>query len=1384
MNVIVKPHPLIAQGVRSVTMPHGLSLAEMVDLCALDPVLRPMAVAVVAGEVVPPDRWRHVRPKAQTHVLITVRAGKGGSGKNPLATVLSIAVIAAASFAAPYLAFQAAQLAGAGWATASLGFIASSSFLSVATPLIAGGLTMVGALAVNALIPPGTQSVSTTYSGSTADAASVSITGQSNQSNPYGVVPRLFGRMRMAPLYAAEPYTQLEGEDQYLYLLFDFGLGPVALDNLRIGESLLSTYDGVETVVHQRWTDGDALSLYRYDNHTQSFAIEITAEDGPQVVESADHADEIVVDLTFSGLVSYDDSGNRQKRTVDMRCEYRTAGSDDAWTIAPDYDNGDDQTGLEVVEIADGALSQTYVTGALTTGTVTLTLAVPSSYRGSSPIYGLKYSVECRAEGDADWVRLYQSDGYDMVNTSAGAGTSAVFTHTLTATRGKRMEIRLTRLYQAVWGSTFIPANAGGVGALPTPTVVYASPSDSFAFQGSTSSAVLRCMTIRPAVSGKYEVRVTRITADTTSSQILDTVTLTGLRSISFDPPIAFAEAHTLLEMRIMATDQLNGVVSEFSAIATAILPVWNGSAWAEQETRNPAWAYAEVLRGSGNTRPRPDSRLDLAGLLDWAQACDAAAPQSGLPDAVNGDAGDPMWTCDMVINTASTVGDVLTNIAASGRATRGMPDGRHGVVRDVAQTVPVQVFTPRNSWGFRGKKTFVDQAHALRCTYIDPDLDWEQGDVMVYADGYDASTASRVEKLDVVGCTRQAQAWREGRYQLAVARLRPETYELNADIENLVCTRGDLVEVAHDVPMIGGTPVRVRGLSTAEDGSITALWLDEVVSMLASGSFTLRHRNKAGVLSWYPVQAQTMETQTVELVSPAAAGSITVGDLMVFGSTGEVTAEMIVREIVPAENLTAKLILIDAAPEVHTADQSEIPAYDPHISQAPVVTPDPVTDLTATVTWAIEGGAYVYGIRLSWAGWGAAYEVYRQVSGRWVLQDTVSAPTFTFADLARGETVIYAVLAVSRTGRKLALSQASRGSQTALVAGLVPTDVTDFNCTILGERASLSWTVDATTVAAWWRIRWSPLTDGASWASAVDLVARVAYPGTTVEVAALSGTYLIKGVDLYGQESAVAARVVTTIPGLTGNVVLTVDEGPAFGGAMTSVYLADDGLRLTSAQMVDDWPDWDGVEAVDVGASGLAAVGLYAFAEPVDLGQVYACRITASISVSGVDVAEGMDVWGSVDARPSWDGVDPADYGVTLQMSTTEDDPASDTASWSAWSSFTAGDYRARGVRLRAVLASWRSGISPVVSALSVTLDMPDTVQGENDLTCPAGGVDVVFPQAFFALGALAVTGDALSSGDRSEITGRSGTGFHVEFFDAAGTSVSRQFDYLAKGY
>src|SRR5207244_9188738 len=169
------------------------------------------------------------------------------------------------------------------------------------------------------------------------------------------------------------------------------------------------------------------------------------------------------------------------------------------------------------------------------------------------------------------------------------------------------------------------------------------------------------------------------------------------------------------------------------------------------------------------------DARMDVPALQAWHAECSAGGR-----------------SCNLVVDYKTTIFELLKVIASCGRATPTMNDGKYATVRDVAQTVPIQHLMPRNSRNFRGHRVLLDQIHAIKVRFIDPTAAWQQSERIVYDDGFTAANATKFELLETHGVTDPYLAWRIGRYHLAAARLRPEFYELEMDVEHLVARRGD----------------------------------------------------------------------------------------------------------------------------------------------------------------------------------------------------------------------------------------------------------------------------------------------------------------------------------------------------------------------------------------------------------------------------------------------------------------------------------------------------------------------------------------------------------------------------------------------------------------
>lgn len=1016
-------HPLRSERTE-LAMAAGLSVAEMIRAAGADPVLLRAAHVYVDGSYIPRDFWDAVRPKPGRTVTVRVipmgGGGGGGGGSKVLRTVLMIAVVAAAAW------IGGGGLVAAGWAEAGGTFAAGGFGAAVG----GAAVSMAGMLLVNALVPPPMPK----SAALTAAEDVYGITGSQNAYNPYGTVPRVYGRKRVYPVKAAKDFAETIGNDQYLNVLFDFGYGPLALSDLRIGDTPLDRFKEVEIETRQGFPNDAPITLYRNQNDYFGVNVTLKQAEGWYAFTTPELVNEAYLDIQFPALV------------------------------------------------------------------------IIQSPSRSEPVRRASYSVTLRYE----W---------------------------------------------RVPGGTWVTAD--------------------HTVSDKTESPVRRTIRIVFPAAGQYEVRIRRVTGDdqytSDGSQIVSSSALLAYRTVAYAAPVT-AKGRCLVALRIKATNQINGTVSQFNAIAQSLLPTWNGSVWTPPvATRNPAWIYADILRGAANARPAADSRIDLAGLRQWAIACDAKVQDDA--DAFH---------FDGVMDQRTTVYQTLAEVAATGRAAIAIRDGKFGVVRDVPQTVPVQHFTPRNSWGFEATKVFADLPHAVKVRFPDETTDYQQNEIMVYADGYSAANATKFETLELRYCTRGGQAWREGRYHLAAARLRPETYTLNADIEHLVCTRGDLVAVAHDVPRWGGTWGRIRSVTLDGSSRATAVELDEPASMVAGISYGCRIRRADGSGITASVATQPGDRTSVAFTVPVNP-PCEPGDLFLFGETDRVYAEMLVKAIEPGPDLTARLTLVDAAPAIHTAYAAPIPPFDSRITpDRTIQAPGPVRGLAVVEEIEFVNAFPVSSVLVSWqppenAAVGG-YEVYRRdLGGGWRLETVTQGTGWRITGVVTGETVAVAVVAASPLGRKLTPEEAPFAS--AYVAGKTtpPSDVGQFSATLQPFGITLRWQPVPDVDAAGYVIRLGP-----DWATATPLaeVQGNSYPWEF----RTAGTYtlLIKATDTTGNESAAATPLVVTIaapatphpvfsfsgpdfllswPEVTGQFAIAeyeVREGAAWeGGSLVSVAKA-----------------------------------------------------------------------------------------------------------------------------------------------------------------------------------------------------------------------------------
>src|SRR5512144_182063 len=99
-----------------------------------------------------------------------------------------------------------------------------------------------GTLLLNTFVPPPTPEVAKNQGN---DAPSYAITGQRNQPQNWSKVPFLLGRFKLTPPYTALPYREIVGGEVFWRTLFAFSHGPIAIEEMFIGETALSNFRDV-----------------------------------------------------------------------------------------------------------------------------------------------------------------------------------------------------------------------------------------------------------------------------------------------------------------------------------------------------------------------------------------------------------------------------------------------------------------------------------------------------------------------------------------------------------------------------------------------------------------------------------------------------------------------------------------------------------------------------------------------------------------------------------------------------------------------------------------------------------------------------------------------------------------------------------------------------------------------------------------------------------------------------------------------------------------------------------------------------------------------------------------------------------------------------------
>lgn len=897
IHVAAKFDPFKAGPDRAFLADPGATIAELVERCQPPEwfdlvghvaIKTPTGIAPVAR-----DKWERVRPKAGTLVAIyclPMGGGRKAGGKDPLTTVATIAVLAAATAVSGGLLGPAAAgtigtgLLGGAFAAGGIGAALAGAAVGIA-----------GSLAISALAPP---PIAANLKDANRDTPSLTSAGVTGNAIARGAqVPTIAGTIVASPPYVARPYTSFSNGDTYSHAIVGLW-GQHNVVNIKINGTDYTLIPDLQ------------IEVMKGASVTQSV----------RAASKDPNADLTVAQVSTDPKVTVAPDTVIEDRTIGQLSEFQSADASDAaiWHYAT----------------TDGPADK-----------IIIRIVFPSGLLQGSTVIGVPLHVAMRKVGDTDWINFPEIHYSDRTASTQSKTQQIVIDWLSRTPNGASTSNASYYTYSALSVAGDWTPHSYFQSTPTDPTPVNTSlDRDGVTFHLADSSFP----------RGEYEIRIMRGLAYEKASFTPTTYLYGSTAANFFGPvfnntvgafisqdgkvslmmaevvqtwredyPLNSTEPMTLIAIKGRRL-QLESISAQFTSYA----PIWTGTAWSTTPlpTSNPAAIYRRMLIDYNYVTGRlPDSMRDDDGLAAWYNHCVAKG-----------------YSINAVID-GGTLQEGLQMVAAAGWALP-LYGQKWGVIieKDRSAESPVQMLTPLTGRGLQWEKTFDTLPHAIAAEFLDASREYKQrDDVFIYRTGYNALNATNYETINYKGIVSEAQAVARAKLDLGQVLYRRTSYKLDIWIEHLMARRGDLVLLSHDT--LGKRYGFARVLSVTKSGAnITGVVLDQgieipagaadlfsVSSLFSIGvtndlfqnytavSASIRHSTGSAIT--YPV-SNPAGGATLAFETPFAdPGTILPGCVVAVGARGMAARRCLVFDVTRNDLETATVTLVDEAPEIYT---------------------------------------------------------------------------------------------------------------------------------------------------------------------------------------------------------------------------------------------------------------------------------------------------------------------------------------------------------------------------------------------------------------------------------------------------------------------------------
>lgn len=392
-------------------------------------------------------------------------------------------------------------------------------------------------------------------------------------------------------------------------------------------------------------------------------------------------------------------------------------------------------------------------------------------------------------------------------------------------------------------------------------------------------------------------------------------------QTVSYDYPLDLLGKNiAAIAMKIPSKN-----VNSISVFAKSIVPTYDGATWSNKGvSNNPAELYRDILLGNENGGKIPGEIIGEERLLTWWAECVAQG-----------------YECNLVVEPGDDAYSILKQIAATGWAFPRQSDKWDVIYEYDRSAEPItQLFTSLNSKHVSTDINYPEKLHAIRAMWNNEDDNYATAETIIYGPGYNEGTATNIETFPYPGITNELAVINRAELDHGQLLYRQVRYVRDISAEYLMCMRGDLVGLNDDILVEHHRSSYIKSIQyddeTASNRNIVGVALEaevdltvdevgsvddvgdvgDVTSISANRGIVIRCTNNTYVHR--EINESTM-AKVITFVDPVPDdGTIEPLCLCTLGLFEQEYSRKLVLLIEPGKDLTARVTLVDEAPEIH----------------------------------------------------------------------------------------------------------------------------------------------------------------------------------------------------------------------------------------------------------------------------------------------------------------------------------------------------------------------------------------------------------------------------------------------------------------------------------